>query len=183
MRRKAVAQRHAKATLQRLGDDGCFALRVKSRNDFKLVRLDQLLPVFFNHGARVPCLNGRLPWPLQLAQSEAKDLRQTLPFRAKRHPRRCAKRPANSNGPNRSRNGSDAALLARPAAIMRNRRHITDGSDLRSLPPAGRASALSRPEPGPFTSTSSVRMPWSAPCGRHLRPPSARRRASICAIP
>ena len=46
-----VAERHAKAALQRLGDDGGDAVRIVARLDFELFRLDQRLPIALNdHG-------------------------------------------------------------------------------------------------------------------------------------
>ncbi len=46
---QGVAEREAKAELQRAGDDGREALRVIARDDFKLVGLGELLPIFLNH--------------------------------------------------------------------------------------------------------------------------------------
>ena len=53
-----------------------------------------------------------------------------------------------------------AAALRRPAAIVRDRRHVADRGDDKPTACSAR-SADSRPEPGPLTSTSSVRMPCS----------------------
>ena len=44
-----VAERHAEAALERLGDDRRDALRIVAGRDFELVRLDQFLPVLLDH--------------------------------------------------------------------------------------------------------------------------------------
>jgi hypothetical protein len=44
-----VAERRAEATLERLGHDRRNALRIVAGGDFKLVRLNQLLPVLLDH--------------------------------------------------------------------------------------------------------------------------------------
>ena len=67
----------------------------------------------------------------------------------------------------------DAAALWRAAAVVGHRRHVTDRRDVEP-DSRQRAQRLSRPEPGPCTSTSSVLTPWS--CA--LRPASS---AAICA--
>ena len=43
-----VAERHAEAALQRLGDGGRDALGIVSGGDFELVRLDEFLPVLLD---------------------------------------------------------------------------------------------------------------------------------------
>ena len=45
-----VAERHAEAALQRLGDDGGDLAALAAGRDIELVGLDQILPIFLQHG-------------------------------------------------------------------------------------------------------------------------------------
>lgn len=55
---------------------------------------------------------------------------------------------------------SDAATLGRTAAVVRGRRDVLDRTDLEARGLEERI-AVSRPEPGPLTKTSTLRMPCS----------------------
>ncbi len=59
-----VAERHAEAALERLGDQRRDPLRIVPWRDLELVRLDQLLPVLLdNHGDTSQRVKGKPPWP------------------------------------------------------------------------------------------------------------------------
>ena len=49
-RRRRVAERHAEAALERLGDDARLALAVGAGLDLRLLGADELVPVSFDHG-------------------------------------------------------------------------------------------------------------------------------------
>ncbi len=54
---QGVAQRKAKAALQRFGNHGCLTHRVVARFHVKLCRLDQFGPIFVDHVCLLnPCL-------------------------------------------------------------------------------------------------------------------------------
>ena len=160
-----VAERHAEAALERLGDDRGLAVGPLPGQHLELGRLDQFLPVLLDHGAyleidqagasgQIGALGGALPVP-----------------RAAHWPARRPARPLRS----------DPAALARPAAVVRDRRHVADRGDREADAPAARAAPIRGPSRarGPRPRGSSCRAP--SPCGRPARPRPARRTGSTCA--
>src|SRR5208337_1481758 len=100
-----VAEGLAEAALERLGDDCRDATGIIALNDFELLRLDEFLPVLLDHGA------------------EPSIRRMNGPKRAPR-----ALEPRARAGPVGALFGSDAAALARTAAVMRDGGHVADRS-------------------------------------------------------
>ena len=95
---QGVAERHAEAALERLGDHARLALRVGAGLDLRLLGADELVPVSFDHGR--------------------------YPSDGIRRPRGGAGRRGEEEGFN-----LDAPALGRPAAVVRNGRHVADGGD------------------------------------------------------
>ena len=152
-----VAERQAEAALERLGDERRHALRVIAGRDFELVRLDQFLPVLLDHD-RILSMNAAIGgrWPPAGNAAAVTNVAQT---------------------------DSDAAALARPAAIVRDRRHVADRGD-------GEARRLQRAQRRFTARTRTRNFDFERPhavfrrlagriLGRHLRGV----RASTCASP
>ena len=104
---QCVAERQAEATLKRLGDQS--GLRAAGCRKLDLVRLDQFLPVFLDHFVlpSVPYHH-----PIVATELENQEERRTVRWQLI--------------------HASDAPLLARAAAIVRNWCHVTDRRDGKS---------------------------------------------------
>ena len=85
--------------------------------------------------------------------------------------------------------GAGVASHARPCRRLRGRQPlwacgVTSLTPVTSSPAAcSERIAVSRPEPGPLTKTSTFSGRAPCPCGRRRRPSPARRTASTCASP
>ncbi|GIR10395.1 MAG: hypothetical protein CM15mP21_6570 [Hyphomicrobiales bacterium] len=104
---QSIAQRKAKAALQRFCNNACVTGRVMSRNDFQFGRLDEFLPVFFITGFTLVSGVGS--------------------------------------------GALDATAFGRTAAIMRDRRYITNGGD-------GKTRSLQCPQRAFTARTGSAHM-------------------------
>src|SRR6185369_3797091 len=143
---KRVAESHSEAALQRLGDEDCAAAVVApARLLLERVRLLQFLPVL--------CVDGHVfVLPCGEASLAGTNSSNTAIFLA-----------AAASGLGQTRRRFDGRT---PLCGI----GVTSRIEVIWKPTAWRArSALSRPEPGPLTSTSRVRTPWSAA----LRPASS----------
>ena len=140
-------------------------LRIVAGRHFELVRLDQFLPVLLDHDLE-PFL-------------ESSCISVGDPGPASRR-RRAKSTPVGADASNVKRQTRRRLRGRQPLCGI----GVTSRIEVMVKPAACSArSADSRPEPGPETSTSSVRMPCSAPCGRRPRQRSGRRRGSTCASP
>ncbi len=138
-----VAESHSEAALERLGDEHRAAADVASA-DLLLERVGllQFLPVLYIDGHIVSFTRGHsIECPRLLVRAScpraAGDTEYHVPFRS--HP----------------------PPLRRPHSVVRDRGHVADRVMVKPTACSAR-SALSRPEPGPLTSTSRVRTPCSA---------------------
>src|SRR6266404_7701108 len=102
---QGVAEGQPEAALERLGNDRSNALRIISRFNRKLLRLNQRLPVFFNHHSNLS------RWMRRSSATQAG---------------RAALLESSFSPTALQRGGcpSDAAPLGRPTAIMRDRRNV-----------------------------------------------------------
>ena len=154
-----VAERHAEAALQRLGDDGGDRAGSAPGSTSSFSGLIGILPVLLDDGALLhACPFGRAS---PAAVDDQRDHARPVSARRVR---------------------LDAPALARPAAVMRigvmSRMaddREADRLQARSALPAG-AQARSPRSP-------AVSMPCSAPCARRPRRPPAPRRAWTCGCP
>src|SRR5579863_7806193 len=144
-----VPERLAEAALERLGDHRGHFARGLAQNDIELLGLDELLPVLLNHGASLSTDDGARVDDAPSSQWRAPSAgAQTTRIYTRRRLR--GRQPLCGIGVT-----SRIEVTVKPAAWMAR-------------------SADSRPEPGPETSTSRVRMP----CSEALRTASS---AAICA--
>ena len=134
-----IAERRAEAALQRLGDERRHAPALAPGRDFKLSRPDEFLPILL-----IYCI-----------VSSCSDLDRRRGCRVL--VQLLVERSVAASG-NRS---SDAAALGRPAAIVRNGRHVADRRDLEAAGLQRPQCRIRGPSPGPLTSTSTVFMPCS----------------------
>jgi hypothetical protein len=110
----------------------------------KLVRLDQFLPVFVNHGIDL----------FSLAHQRLANGGSGCPEG------KCGRRKPPGPPNDTPEIALDAAALARTHTIVRDRRHVADRRDREDRQPAARAGPTHGPNPD-RTSTSSVFMPCS----------------------
>ena len=139
-----VAERHAEAAFERLRNDGRHASRIGAGADLQLAGPDQFLPILLDRHVITHRVARRervaRPCPLRGAKISAMiERRQMFDFHNMSYTRRRlrGRHPLCGIGVT-----SRIEVMVKPAACSER-------------------SADSRPEPGPATSTSSVRMPCS----------------------
>src|SRR6185437_13181614 len=150
---QCIAERQPEAALERLGDGGGDALGIVAVLDRELLRLDQGLPILLNyHGSDL--------------MTKARSTR----YHSRRTPALRPAVPSRVAAPSIARR---KPIFARPRRATQTRRRlggrqplcgigVTSRIEVTAKPTACNArNADSRPEPGPLTSISSVRMPCS----------------------